>query len=686
MPRGHFSTVGISTVLLSLAPISLAAIDPEPVGSGSYWAALPEGTAGPSNISGEAVTPQVTDDFNGPVPTNTWWSSLVWPRYADNPFGQPMHPHPLSVQAESAGLRIGHVATPSPTGAGYGYHFTSGTHALTIGVQDLQAPDVRVAAAGDWTVTAAWSDGNRSMRATFGRGLPTVLAEVESGVPTVTINPGSGGASSISIEGRRVIMTIGGQTWGLFGPEGTTWTQTGDTFTAAGASRISTAVLPDASPETIQRFTDRALVAVRDTRVSWTWNPGSRTVDTTYTFITDSRSEPLVCLYGHHVAHSNQDGGVDDWGQYQSARGPMTLTSTAAFTVAVPCPPVLPLLPDTGTVDTNQLQNLLNTELAGETPTFPGDTYWCGKALGRHAQLALIADELGDVLARERLLDEMKAQLEAWFTASSDDGLTAADRLQAEEATDSQGVIMERVAGAEGQAATGFGAGDWIRLTDVEFPAELPTRAVMRFASGTAGSAMVSLRLDSLDGPVIAEAALGSTGGWTTWTELAMGMSITDPSQLEGMHDVYVTCDTPYTEDILSLDWFTFDYPGGGTTQQFFAHDSTWSTLIGYPASYGADTELNDHHFHYGYFIMAAAVIARFDSDWADAGAWGGMVELLIRDAANWDRADSRFCFLRHMEPYVGYSYASGHAGTPGLQMATTRSPHQKRSTSQPPA
>ncbi len=44
---------------------------------------------------------------------------------------------------------------------------------------------------------------------------------------------------------------------------------------------------------------------------------------------------------------------------------------------------------------------------------------------------------------------------------------------------------------------------------------------------------------------------------------------------------------------------------------------SNWGTLIGYPASYGSDQELNDHHFHYGYFIAAAATLAKFDPTWA---------------------------------------------------------------------
>ena len=37
-----------------------------------------------------------------------------------------------------------------------------------------------------------------------------------------------------------------------------------------------------------------------------------------------------------------------------------------------------------------------------------------------------------------------------------------------------------------------------------------------------------------------------------------------------------------------------------------FYYDRNWGTLIGYPASFGSDQELNDHHFHYGYFLKAA--------------------------------------------------------------------------------
>jgi hypothetical protein len=105
-------------------------------------------------------------------------------------------------------------------------------------------------------------------------------------------------------------------------------------------------------------------------------------------------------------------------------------------------------------------------------------------------------------------------------------------------------------------------------------------------------------------------------------------------------------------------DWFTAT---GGKAERVFYYDRNWGTLIGYPASYGSDTDLNDHHFHYGYYVAAAATLAKFDPAWAADGQYGGMVDLLIRDANNYDRGDSRFPFLRDFDIYAGHDWAAGH-------------------------
>lgn len=109
--------------------------------------------------------------------------------------------------------------------------------------------------------------------------------------------------------------------------------------------------------------------------------------------------------------------------------------------------------------------------------------------------------------------------------------------------------------------------------------------------------------------------------------------------------------------------WFTASGSDGQPKAgQFFYYDRDLGTVIGYPASYGSDLQLNDHHFHYGYFIRAAAEIARADRDWAGEENWGPMVNLLIRDIANGDRQDGMFPFLRNFDVYAGHSWASGLA------------------------
>jgi len=104
-------------------------------------------------------------------------------------------------------------------------------------------------------------------------------------------------------------------------------------------------------------------------------------------------------------------------------------------------------------------------------------------------------------------------------------------------------------------------------------------------------------------------------------------------------------------------DWLSFS---NGETGNFFYHDSNWGTYIGYKASYGSDTELNDHHFHYGYWVYAAAQLALRDKNWAST--WAPQVEKLISDYANDDRSSELTPFLRNFDPYAGHSWASGHS------------------------
>jgi len=66
----------------------------------------------------------------------------------------------------------------------------------------------------------------------------------------------------------------------------------------------------------------------------------------------------------------------------------------------------------------------------------------------------------------------------------------------------------------------------------------------------------------------------------------------------------------------------------------------------------------NDHHFHYGYFIYSAAVVAKFNPKWAKA--YNEKVLALVRDIANPSAADPYFTTYRMFDWFVGHSWALG--------------------------
>ncbi len=103
--------------------------------------------------------------------------------------------------------------------------------------------------------------------------------------------------------------------------------------------------------------------------------------------------------------------------------------------------------------------------------------------------------------------------------------------------------------------------------------------------------------------------------------------------------------------------WLTVD---ANNDQAFYYYEPIWGTLIGYPASFGSNDQLNDHHFHYGYLVKAAAVVALYDSAWAHN--YKDMINLVIKDVANIERNDMRFPWLRQYDLYAGHAWASGHA------------------------
>ncbi len=91
-----------------------------------------------------------------------------------------------------------------------------------------------------------------------------------------------------------------------------------------------------------------------------------------------------------------------------------------------------------------------------------------------------------------------------------------------------------------------------------------------------------------------------------------------------------------------------------------FRYDGRLGTMLGLPAEFGSLSQMNDHHFDYGYWITAAANVALRDPAWAQRTRWGGMVDRLVDDIAYDHRGSAAFPYLRNFDVYAGHSWASG--------------------------
>jgi endoglucanase Acf2 len=377
------------------------------VGAGSYRTDRPAGTVGPSNSDGAPVTPKVTAAMAGkPVPTNDWWSSLVWQRYAGNPYSENMYAHPLSFHAEAGGLGVGYPTNVNITADTRTYEYLH-TNDLRVGVTGLNAPRTEVDGWGDWHVSPKWSDGARTLRATIAHGSPYVYATVTGGQARVDF---LGAATVFANNGTSVGVTVNGHNYGLF--SSSTWTLSGG-FATTNATSYQVAVLPNTGA--LGAFASLAPNVITDTKVTWAYDAASGNVTATYNVTTTGTGGTYIALYRHQWLSTTSPLTTYT---YVSPRGQMKVRQGSSFTTVATFNGVLPALPIAADADRNRIRGDIDAVLA-EPDRFQGatDTYWTGKALWRLAALVPIANQIGYGSARDQILALVKGKLQEWYTS-----------------------------------------------------------------------------------------------------------------------------------------------------------------------------------------------------------------------------------------------------------------------------
>jgi len=484
------------------------------VGAGSYTTSFP-GVDEAGRNSYPSGEPQVSGPAaNRHIPTNDWWSSVIKNNHVSNLFN-----YPMSLKTTNQGLVVSYI----PWGV------YDDQEPIIIGLSGLNANYASVYDFSDWTVTMDWTDNNNSFQSTAGIGMPFLYFTKDSeSIVEIEINLGTVDVSDeiITVEDAR-----NGADFIIYAPEGSVWEQNGSTYTSVlnGNNYWSMAMVPQSQSDLSEIATEYqkyAYVFPQNTSVSWSYDQNSSSLLTEFLVDVDIKegqySNVLQGLLPHQWDNLSNDSPYPNEHSYATVRGEMKTLDGNSFITENNFKGILPTLPSLVNYSPGfnpaELQNKISQIENDELQTWT-DSYNDGQLMNRLIQTARIANKIGDLEARDSMLETIKSRLENWLTANS---------------------------------------------SEVAF---------------------------------------------------------------------------------------------------IFYYNDTWSTLIGYPAGHGQDNNINDHHFHWGYFIHAASFVEQFYPGWAND--WGEMVNHLVRDAASSDRNDSHYPFLRSFSPFAGHCWANGFATFP---------------------
>ena len=669
------------------------------IGRAAYRIDLPNDPSGQPRRSIKAA-PKISQrlkDSGEPVPSNDWCSSLVWPMHSSHSL--PMFAHPLAMQAHSDGLGIGYNPLPRVSDrrengkivqAGTDYRY-SYQESLLVGLKGMRSDNCVLDRYSDWTVTALWrhlqpdSGKSSELRATFGHGLPFVYFKKKGDAPILVRFTGAKVDRS-QTPVNPMVFELSGIT-ATCSDEKSKFQLAVDAFQNAGIgskARLSYDFEGDGRVDRVETF---GLMATDPSSESWE------------TYSSDKQPIDPLLTYGEFADFENGTVKFEFWKCFGDGDLRLDLSQ---------CSLNLPI--ENGRfflTSGNKLSEHHGAGLAvldgGENTTQAKVFYRDENVLGvtvNETHYGLFAPAGARWPAGDRL-DEATTDLAgkdffsvAVLPDANSKTIERFEQFAFAFVTDTR--VDFHYDPKAAQVVTRFSATTVVEQGDnsqtmfalyrhqhlnLVYPDRLTTdqyespRGQMKVVSGESFSTSTPFTgvlpslpcakgsrqhlnrlLDEFVDQVMSRPEKFEKSD-TYWNGKELGkfseaIQIADQLGRNQQRDQLVELLKSRLED-----WFD------GKDDLFFYYDQRWNTLIGYPDSYGAAEQLNDHHFHYSYFIRAASIVAQFDPEWVAPENYGGIIELLIRNCANADRTDRRFPWLRFFDPYAGHSWASGHAG-----------------------
>jgi endoglucanase Acf2 len=438
------------------------------LGSASYSDSSPSGAyTGPIY--------KTADLNNKPLPTNDWWSSLLFSQYSKN-----MYAFPLCYKADTNGLIIGTpdniVGNEYGVTANFQSHIKVSAYKANTAIE-IASSSTNVCGFTDWTVSAKWQDtgdATKFFKATMGQGLVFTYFDFQGDItPEIVlstdftkgyfdvynndnlttalvgapdINPIYGSVKQITTDNLaiKVKMDTNGSAssleehfYGIFLPEGTIvyLADYNTTGSDTGYRRLIISLPVDKrymsvgimnAISDLPTWKESAYNFVTDTKLlPWSIDESNSKLTNTYEITTDNirtsastdGGDTIMALFPHQYRNTSSVSFMSQ--TFPTLRGIMKLTKGKSFSTTLNFNGIVPFFDDNGGYDKTTLkQYLIDDESISLADT---DLYVFGKKANSVANLIRVADKLGETATRDYFIDKLKTGLKDWFTYLASD-------------------------------------------------------------------------------------------------------------------------------------------------------------------------------------------------------------------------------------------------------------------------
>ena len=358
--------------------------------------------------------PQMTGEaLERPVPTHKWWGSIPFVGEMRDGGAAYITPDPIRARISNMGARINGIPGGFQTRGNFPQYdgpvpFDEVFEGVAIANSDYSDLNAYLKNHSDGSVTVQWQSGTTAvMDATFVHGSPYVYFKVYDGTPLLRTLREDGGEKGIfyNQENHLGVWTniAGIRNNFLVSGEGST------TFSNIASNAISInnaskeftltylpTITADPSASMSNFFAERARNVVAAVNIDYSVDRSTNTVTVSHAYL-DSQGAAVDTIVGLHPLHWKNASQATSAYKIRSARGMIKFAETDSFSYDLPFTGVLPTMPSiSGSYDQATLEALVSSFVNdGESVWINAtDTYWSGKAYGKVAETAALAQSI----------------------------------------------------------------------------------------------------------------------------------------------------------------------------------------------------------------------------------------------------------------------------------------------------